>query len=102
MLTYGIVILHDKVRLHIDAHCRGLMEQFNWELFDRPRYSPDLVPSDYRLFTYLKDQFRSQHFKNNEESTESVKTWLDSQGAVFFHKGVQKLISPIQVPQFRQ
>jgi hypothetical protein len=26
----------------------------NWELFDHSPYSPDLAPSDYLLFAYLK------------------------------------------------
>jgi hypothetical protein len=53
-------------------------------LFDHPTYSPDLAPSDYHLFTNLKNWLRSQHFNNNEELMEGVKTWLSSQMADFF------------------
>jgi hypothetical protein len=41
------------------------MEQFKWQLFAHPPYSPDLAPSDYRLLTYLKNWFGSQLFNNN-------------------------------------
>jgi histone-lysine N-methyltransferase SETMAR len=68
-----------------------LLEHFNWELFDHPPYSLDLAPSDYHLFTYLKNWFRSQRFKN-EELTEVVKTWLSSQVADFLDTSIQKLI----------
>jgi hypothetical protein len=34
----------------------------------------------------------SQHFKNNEELMEGVKTWLSSMMADFFDTGIQKLI----------
>jgi histone-lysine N-methyltransferase SETMAR len=55
MLTSGVVHLHDKVHPHTAAGTRALLEHFTWELFDRPRYSLDLAPSDYHLFTYLKN-----------------------------------------------
>jgi hypothetical protein len=69
-----------------------LLEHLNWELFDHPSYSPDLTPSVYHLFTYLKNWLRSQRFNNNEELIEGVETWLRSQGAYFFDTGVQKHI----------
>jgi hypothetical protein len=34
----------------------------------------------------------SQHFKNNKELMEVVKTWLRSQAADFFDTDIQKLI----------
>jgi hypothetical protein len=43
-------------------------------LFDHPPYSPDLAPSDYDLFTYLKKWLLSQRFNSNEEVMEGVKT----------------------------
>jgi hypothetical protein len=35
-------------------------------LFDDPPYIPDLAPSDYHLFIYLKNWLGSQCFDNNE------------------------------------
>jgi transposase len=75
------VLLHNNARPHTAARIRALLEHFNWELFDRPPYSPDLAPSDYRLFTYVKYWLRSQRFSNKEELMEGVKTWLCSQAA---------------------
>jgi histone-lysine N-methyltransferase SETMAR len=92
MLTFGIVLLHDNARPHTGARISALLEHFNWELFDQPPYSPDLAPSDYNLFTYLKSWLGSQRFNNNEELMEGVKTWLSSQAADFFDTGIQKLI----------
>jgi hypothetical protein len=40
--------------------------------------SPDLAPSDYHLFTDLKNWLGSQRFSNNLELMEDVKTWLSS------------------------
>jgi hypothetical protein len=74
------------------AYVRTLLKHFKWELFDHPLYSPDNAPSEYHLFIYLKNWLGSQHFSNNEELMEGVKTWLSSQGADFFGTGIQKLI----------
>jgi histone-lysine N-methyltransferase SETMAR len=93
MLTYGVVLLHGNVRPHTStaARIRALLEHFNWELSDHPPYSPDLPPSDYRLFTYLKNWLGSQCFNSNEELMEGVKMCLSSQTA---YKIFQDLSSP--------
>jgi hypothetical protein len=70
------------------------MEHFNRVLFDHPPYSPDLSPSDYHLFTYLKNWLGSQRFNNNGKLMEGVETWLSSQAAGFFYTGIQKPIPP--------
>jgi hypothetical protein len=78
MLTYGVVFLHDNARLHKStaARTRALLVHFNWECFDCPPYSPALAPSDYHLFTDLKNWLQSQR----------------SQAAHVFDTGIQKLI----------
>jgi transposase len=67
------VLLHNNAHQHTATRTRAQLEHFNWELFDRPSYSPDLTPSDYHLFTYLKNWLRSQRFNSNEELMEVVK-----------------------------
>jgi hypothetical protein len=49
MLTYCVMLLHDKARPHTATRTRALLEHFSWELFDHSSYSPDLAPSDYHL-----------------------------------------------------
>jgi hypothetical protein len=90
MLTSGVVLLHDNVRPHSAARTRALLEHSNWELSDHPPYSPDLAPSDYHLFIYLKNWLGSQLFNN--ELMEGVKMWLSSQAADFLDTGIQKLL----------
>jgi hypothetical protein len=99
-MTYSIVLLHDSARLHtsIAAHTRALLEHFNWELFDYPPYSPDLAPSDYHLFTYLKNFLGFRCFNNNENFMECVAVLID--GTDCFHTGVQKLIPRYKCPSF--
>jgi hypothetical protein len=47
------------------------VEHLNWELFDYHSYSPDLTPSDYRLFIYQRNWLGSQRFNNNENFFDS-------------------------------
>jgi hypothetical protein len=55
MLTSDLELLHDNARPHTTAHTGELFEHLNWELFDHPPYSPDLAPSNYHLFTNMKN-----------------------------------------------
>jgi transposase len=55
MLTSGVVLFHDNARPRTIARSRALLEQFNWEWFEHPPYSPDFATSDYHLFTYVKN-----------------------------------------------
>jgi hypothetical protein len=50
MLTSGVVFRHDNALPYKAASTLTLLENFNWELFEHPPYSPDLDLSDYRLF----------------------------------------------------
>jgi histone-lysine N-methyltransferase SETMAR len=38
-----------------------------WEVLPHPPYSPDLAPSDYHLFGFVKNQIRGQHYEKKEE-----------------------------------
>jgi hypothetical protein len=94
MLTYSVLalLLHDNARARTPTRTTALLEHFNWELPDHRACSPDLAPSDYRLFTYLKLCLGSQSINNNEKIVEGIKTSLSSQVADFFDTGIQKPI----------
>jgi transposase len=82
------VLLHDNAQPHTAARTQALLLHFKGKLFNHPPYSPDIAPSNYHLFTYLKNWLRSRHFNNNEKLTEGVETWLSSQVADFFDTGI--------------
>jgi hypothetical protein len=54
MFTKGVVLLHDNAQPHTAARTNCLIKLFNWDIFDRTPYSPDLAPSDYHLFNKKK------------------------------------------------
>ncbi|GFX81746.1 uncharacterized protein TNCV_317501 [Trichonephila clavipes] len=45
----------------------GLIESFGWEVLDYIPCSPDLAPSDFHLFRYLKHCLSGKRFSDNEE-----------------------------------
>ncbi|PNF25373.1 hypothetical protein B7P43_G10916 [Cryptotermes secundus] len=69
MLSAGIVFLHNNARPHTARWTSSLLQEFSWELYNHPPYSPDLTPSDFHLFLHLK-KFLSgerQHFENDRQ-----------------------------------
>jgi transposase len=70
MLTKGIIPLHDV--WHHTVACTSALIKLNWEIFDHPPYSPDLVPSDYHLFSKMKVWLATQQFHSNEELMDGV------------------------------
>ena len=63
-----------------------------FQSLDHAPYSPDLDPSDYRLFPGLKRQLKGRHFSSDAEVTAAAETWLDGQPSeFFFFSGLQKV-----------
>ncbi|KAJ4442184.1 hypothetical protein ANN_12050 [Periplaneta americana] len=64
-----------------------------WEIFDHPPYSPDLAPSDFHLFTKLKDFLGGTRFGSDEELKKTVNTWLNELAAEEYNTGILKLVN---------
>jgi len=78
MLSSVIVLLHDNARPYTVARTAQLLQQFRWEVFDHPPYSPDLAPSDYHLFMHLQKWLASQSFEDDDRLKTGVTTWFKS------------------------
>ncbi|KAJ4439167.1 hypothetical protein ANN_15124 [Periplaneta americana] len=80
-------------RPHTAASTRELLDQFGWEIFDHPPYSPDLAPSDFHLFTKLKDFLGGTRFGSDEELKKTVNTWLNELATEEYNTGILKLVN---------
>ena len=92
LLTSGVLLLHDNARPHSALQTQNLIRSFGWEQIDHPPYSPDLAPSDFHLFRYLKEFLGGKRFATDDEVKEAVVNWLSSQAADFYDLGIQKLV----------
>ena len=67
MRNAGVVLLHDNVRPHADRRLTHVLQEFSWEVFNHPPYSPDFALSDFHIFLHLKKFLfgETQRFKND-------------------------------------
>ena len=62
-----------------------------WEVLSHPSYSPDLAPSDYHLFGFVKDQLHGQRYETTEAIQKAVRQCLRMAGTEFYRRGIFKL-----------
>jgi histone-lysine N-methyltransferase SETMAR len=86
------MLLHDNARPHAAARTQAMLQNFGWEVFEHPAYSPDLTPSDFHLFPKLKEFLGGRRFKS-DEVTDAVKEWLNGLAAEVYDEGIQKLVT---------
>ncbi|GFT11356.1 hypothetical protein TNCV_1144361 [Trichonephila clavipes] len=70
MLTKSVLFLHENVKPHTSQTTENLIESFGLEVLDHAPYSPDLAPSNFHLFLYLK------HSLGGKRSTEEGRNKL--------------------------
>ena len=68
--------------LHIDYasshHVNDELKRAGIKRMEHPPYSPDLAPSDFFLFGFLKTNLEGKHFDSAEELLDWVKNFLNS------------------------
>jgi len=56
-----VILRHNNARPHTALLTLEKIENMGWEVLPHLPYSPDLAPSDYHLFGFVKNQMRGQH-----------------------------------------
>jgi hypothetical protein len=54
-LSTGVLLQHDNVRSHTARSTVVTIQDLSYECLPNPPYSPDLTPSDFRVFGPLKE-----------------------------------------------
>lgn len=102
----GILLLHDNARPHVSQNtCSFIQDQGVTEI-DHPPYSPDLAPSDYWLFDFIKQRLedvsssemlvkaitaimkkidKKEYFKTFEKYIERLEYCISVEGDYFEH-----------------
>jgi len=75
--TYGKIWVHlDNCRVHNSRVSMERMKQIKFERTPHPPYSPDIAPSDFFLFGYVKEKLKGQKFIARDELYEAVHSIL--------------------------
>ncbi|UYV63272.1 hypothetical protein LAZ67_2003605, partial [Cordylochernes scorpioides] len=85
-----------KAKVTISAGKVMAMENFKWEIFTHPPYSPELAPSDFHLFPALKLHLGGKHFANDDEVQAEETHWLRRQDTAWYNSGIKKLLQRSQ------
>ena len=81
----------DNARPHTAHLTLEKIEKMVWEILPHPPYNPDLAPSDYNLFGFVKNQMRGQNYETNETLQTAVSQCLRAAGTEFCRTGIFKL-----------
>ena len=84
-------LLHDNARPHVASATRQQLEELGWITLPHPPYSPDLAPSDYHLFSALKNFLRGQSFSDFSALENSLENFFRQQPPEFWKRGIQSL-----------
>jgi len=90
-LGRNIIILHDNAHHHAARLTSEAIAKMGWEVLPHPSYSPDLAPSNYHLFGFVKDQLHGQHYETTEAIQKAVHQCLRMAGTEFYRRGIFKL-----------
>jgi histone-lysine N-methyltransferase SETMAR len=55
------------------------VNELGFELMEHSPYSPDLDPSDFRMFGSIKEAVRGRLFSSGDEVINAVRNWLKTQ-----------------------
>jgi len=87
----NIIILHDNARPHAAHLTLEAIAKMGWEVLPHPSYSPDVAPSDYHLFRFVRDQLHGQRYETTEAIQKAVRQCLRMTGKEFYRRGIFKL-----------
>jgi len=90
-VTKVVKFLHDTALAHQALATQKKLAYLGFQCLDHPPYSLDLAPSDYHMFSGLKNQLKGRHFLSDVEVIATAETWLDGQPSEFCLSGLQKL-----------
>ncbi len=91
MLSRGIWLLHDNAPVHMADVAQAALREAGFRQLQHPAYSPDLAPSDFYLFRYLKPHLKGKRFEDDEAVKHETETWLEGQSEEWYKTGIQML-----------
>ena len=73
---------HDNARPHVHKGVVEYLKEQNFTIIDHPPYSPDLAPSDFWLFSYIKERL------------------VSASGEKSLHKQITEILNSIDIKEY--
>lgn len=89
--TRGILLQQDNASSHTSRKTSAAITDLGYKLLPHPPYSPDLAPSDYWLFSALKNPLRGRHYENLAGLASAVTKVVEDTDEEWFAEGLKKL-----------
>lgn len=86
-----LCLQHNNARPHTSLKTTEYMTEFSWKVLPHPLHSPNLTPSDFPLFGFMKDRLHMQHFPDSNTVIDDVRKWVASAGTHFYKRGIKAL-----------
>ena len=74
--TSRILLLRDNARPHTARATIEALETLKCEVLSHPPYNPDLAPSDFHFFPYLKRDLKGTPITSDDEVKQAVTSWI--------------------------
>lgn len=79
-----LYFLQDNARPHISRQSMQKIEEIGLQTITHPPYSPDLSPSDYYLFSPMKNAIRTIVYDDVDAIQQDLQNWFESKDKTFF------------------
>ncbi|GBO37769.1 hypothetical protein AVEN_213245-1 [Araneus ventricosus] len=86
MLRDAVILPHDNARPRTLAKLKNFCKT-SGEMSGSSPCSQDLAPSDYFLFSKLKEQLSGTRLSSDSDVKTAAKNWLNGQRRVFYQTG---------------
>ena len=90
-LRRGVLLLQDSTSVHKLNITQNAIQYTDFTELNHPAYSSDLAPSDYHLFSNLKNFLRDRKFETDDEAIMTVNHYLESLDSDSFSRGTESL-----------
>lgn len=85
------MFLHDNATPHTARKTKRKLQELGLNVLPHPPYSPDLAPTDFKLFRSLANALREKSFETKEEIHEFIDEFFNSRTSGFFVRGFTDL-----------
>ncbi|KMQ83809.1 transposase [Lasius niger] len=86
------VVFHHTARPHTSLQTRQKLLDLGWDVLPHSQYSPDLAPSDYRLFRSLQNSLNGlERFVSEKAIKRYLEQFFAEKDRKFFERGIMKL-----------